>query len=312
MRDLRLIGTTVDFPDVEQDQDDRAHHMRNLLKVLEGSKEELYITEAIWNDGNYKTEASRKRATTNGKIQSYAQQNVRKRYEKDENELVEPTNLSLCVWDPAVLAIADEVYLKTFRPAAWAKFGQWEHKLWKEAMSKYVALVTPRLEQVWELRGEDFGETEHDADDATAVREAPDKLKWLQKLQQLDARPLKAPLLCDRFMEDFSNVIAGAESGFKLVSEYLFRESFYAPVRANAVRLRPRNHMDNCTDASRLRSRTRLGYCANAGELRPRITQDHAHQREGATHHLARTQPPCVGAYNPMSYANIFSAHTYA
>ena len=37
MRDLRVVATTEEWPDIESDNDDRAIAMRNLIKVMEKS-----------------------------------------------------------------------------------------------------------------------------------------------------------------------------------------------------------------------------------------------------------------------------------
>ncbi|KAM5539828.1 hypothetical protein V8D89_006641 [Ganoderma adspersum] len=222
MRDLRMIAMTDEFPDMEDENSETAHHMANLVKVLEGSEGPLYITEGLWKDVKHNTKIGCDKPAAQAKMQVFAHQTVLKRYEHDEDVMVGWEKLCERVWDPSILNIADETYITEFcQTGVSTYFRDWKNKRWQKALSKYRTTVTRRFKDAWEVRLEDIGDGEEDKPDAIALHEAEDKLVWLFKLQQLSAHVLDVPFLSDKFLQDFSQIILAAEAGFKLTTRTL-------------------------------------------------------------------------------------------
>ena len=242
MRDLRVVATTEEWPDIESDNDDRAIAMRNLIKVMEKSNEPLEITERMWHSANMSGTKGRDREVNKRKVQELARDTVLQRWRDEEKDMSAPHLMSPAVWGIAMLALCDSIYEEEFQDSgANAYIGDWNHPSWKRAMTSYRLALREQLPDEWQIRLKDVDIVANNNDDEVAVREAETKLAWVQRLQVAGLRELNAPFICDRFLKDVTKALSAAEGGLKLVSVILFtgvgcpRDSGQAAIAQNLV-----------------------------------------------------------------------------
>ncbi|KAI1784123.1 hypothetical protein LXA43DRAFT_1101737 [Ganoderma leucocontextum] len=219
MRDIRLIGTTDIFPDLADVEDEDAHVFRNYEQVLTQVNPKIVVTEEIWAAASLANVAKRQTVAAQRQAEKMGIERAKRHYDCAEDKLVQLHKLSPVVWSKDILEKLNTMYDEEFRvTTANTKIGDWESDVWTMAMSKYRHKAASLLGVEWKRALATMSETD---DNRLAVSQAGQKLAWFHQLQELGERRLNIPFLCDKFLEDFSNVISRAEMGFKVITRTL-------------------------------------------------------------------------------------------